>query len=410
MKKIGKLVLRLGAIFFLLLLAYEALLYFMTPVYRFPEPKPFSGEKFYNPYEGLDSNGWKKSNFHFHVREWWGLTAGRGNTPEEFYKVYKWMKYDAPQISNYQSISQVFRDSAFYIPVYEHGYGIRKKHQMLIGAKEVLWWDYSLFQNRSHKQHIIDRLRPQSEIVAIAHPDWEGGYTLEDMKYLSNYDMLEVLDNNWRSIPQWDAALSSGHPVWILADDDAHDIDDPYQIQRCATYIHSPSLDKDSMVASLKAGRAYGIEIYMGNDWTFPMKANWAGRIPVLRYVKMCGDTLKVSFSGEIFKVSFIGQDGKIRKSVYGQGGHWYKFRPYDTYIRTEITGIARHKHPTIGTGNIIYLNPVIRYSGEIPVNSLKAEVSLERTWIFRIFSFGSLAVILWVLYRLRKAKKKQMN
>ena len=406
MKKFAIWVFRMFTFVLIFLLGIEAVLYFTAPVYDFQEPMQFSGDKFFNPYQGLDSSGWRKSNFHFHVKEWWGLTAGRNNTPEDFYRVYKWMNYDAPQISNYQSISTLFRDSVFYIPVYEHGFGLRKKHQMLIGAREVLWLDYSIVQNLSQKQHILNLLRPQSDIVAIAHPDWEGGYSLRDMKYLSNYDMLEVLDNNWRSIPQWDAALSGGHVAWILADDDAHNIKDPYQIQRCATYIHSPFLHKDSMISSLKSGKAYGVEIYMGNNWTFEQKAGWAKRIPKLQSVRMAGDTLKVSVSGEVFKVMFIGQDGRIRKSVYGAKGHWYKFTPEDTYIRTEITFIAHHTHPTIGSGDIFYLNPVFRYNGEFPVNDLKAEINWPRTWIFRFMTFGSLVAILWAVWRLRKNKK----
>ena len=135
MKKIAARVFCVLAYFVLFLLLLEAILYFTAPVYDFSEPKPFSGNKFFNPYDGIDSLGWRKSNFHFHVKEWWGLTAGRSNTPGELYKVYKQMNYDAPQISNYQSISVEFRDSAFYIPVYEQGFGLRKKHQMLIGAR-----------------------------------------------------------------------------------------------------------------------------------------------------------------------------------------------------------------------------------------------------------------------------------
>jgi len=409
MKKIPGKVIRWFAYLLLLLLVFEALLYFWVPVYDFPEPKPFSGDKFFNPYEGLDSIGWKKCNFHFHSREWWGLTAGRNNTALEVYRVYKQMlKYDAPQISNYQSISKDFRDSAFYVPSYEHGFGIRKKHQMLIGAKKVLWLDYSLVQNLNHKQHILNMLRPLSDIVAIAHPDWEGGYSTGDMKYLSNYDLIEVLDNNWRSVPQWDAALSSGHVAWILADDDAHNIENPYQIQRCATYINSPVLKGDSLVRSLKCGRSYGIDIYMGNNWTFKQKADGAGKIPKLRCVTMKGDTLKVSVGGEVFKVMFIGQDGKIRKSVYGDTSLWYRFTAADTYIRTEITFIAHHEPPAIGMGDIMYLNPVFRYDGRVRSNDLQAEVNWPRTWIFRFMSFGSVLAILWVVFRLRKNRKSR--
>lgn len=394
--------------FLLIILGYQAVIYFLAPVYHFPEPVPFHGIGYYNPYQGLDSTGWRKSNFHFHVKEWGGLTAGRNNTPEEFYRVYKWLNYDAPQISNYQSISEVFKDSAFYIPTYEHGFGVRKKHQILIGARSVLWLDYSLFQNRHHKQHIIDLLRPDNGAVAIAHPDWEGGYSLDDMKYLSNYDLLEVLDNNWRSIPQWDAALSAGRPVWILADDDAHNIDDRFQIMRCATFIHSDVLQSDSMVASLKNGRAYGMEIYMGDYWTWEMKASWAKRMPKLRSVKMVGDTLKVDVSGDVFKTVFIGQDGKVRKSVYGGGSQWYLFTPTDTYIRTEITFIAKHAHPKLGRGDIMYLNPVIRSDTPSPYNDPTAEIDWVRTWIFRVMSFGSVILIFLFFWRMRKNKKSQ--
>ena len=88
MKKIAARLFRWLAYLALLLLGIEAVLYFRAPVYEFPEPEPFSGDRYYNPYEGLDSTGWQKCNFHFHVKEWWGLTAGRNNTPMEFYKVY----------------------------------------------------------------------------------------------------------------------------------------------------------------------------------------------------------------------------------------------------------------------------------------------------------------------------------
>ncbi|HZX62250.1 MAG TPA: hypothetical protein VFE66_03475, partial [Bacteroidales bacterium] len=177
-----KKILKILLLIFLGLLTLELLIYFTAPVYDFPVPQPFSGEKIYNPYNGMDSTQWKKANFHFHANAWGGLTSGRNNTVEEFWKTYKKLGYDVPCISDYQKINSFNKDSSFYIPAYEHGFGLKKKHQMLIGAKKVLWLDYSLFQNRNHKQHILDLLHEQSEIVAIAHPDWEGGYSPDDMK------------------------------------------------------------------------------------------------------------------------------------------------------------------------------------------------------------------------------------
>ncbi|HSN50298.1 MAG TPA: hypothetical protein VLR52_03625, partial [Bacteroidales bacterium] len=244
-----------GFIFLLILLflfVAEIMLYFVCPVYDFPVPQPFSGNKLYNPYKGMDSTAWRKANFHYHAKAWGGLTSGSNNTYEAFLEIYrKKMGYDFPAISDYMKINDHFRDSSFYIPVYEHGIGVRKKHQILIDAKQVLWYDYSLFQNIHQKQHIIDKLQGKSTIIALAHPDWENGYTPGDLRRLSGYHLLEILDHNWGSFFQWDAALSSGHPVYVLADDDSHDIDDVFQIGRCATFINSRSKSKDSVVDAL---------------------------------------------------------------------------------------------------------------------------------------------------------------
>ena len=399
-----KKILKILLFIFLGLLTLELLIYFTAPVYDFPVSQPFSGEKIYNPYEGMDSTQWKKANFHFHVNAWGGLTSGRNNTVGEFWKTYKKLGYDVPCISDYQHINTFNRDSSFYIPAYEHGFGVRKKHQLLIGAKKVLWLDYSLFQNRNHKQHILDLLHDQSEIVAIAHPDWEGGYSLDDMKRLSNYDLIEVLDNNWRSIPQWDAALSSGHPAFIVADDDAHDIHNPYQIGRCCTFINSPSLHSADLIKALKEGKAYGADIYMSTGETFDQKAERARKIAVLRSVKVRNDTLWIKTSKEAVKFVFQGQNGKTKKVVRFTTTAWYKIQPEDTYIRTEIMFFNHYG----GRGTIFYLNPVFRYNGIQPVNALRAEIDYPRTWILRLLSIPSLiALIIFVFYRRNQKAKK---
>ena len=395
-----------GLVFIILtFLCFELIIYFLVPVYDFPPPQPFSGEKIYNPYAGMDSTHWRKANFHFHTRAWGGLTSGRSNSNDAFYNTYKALGYDAPQISNYQSIDESFRDSAFYIPGYEHGFGIRKKHQILIGARRVLWMDYSLVQNLNQKQHILNLLRPDNDIVGIAHPDWEGGYSLNDMLYLTNYDLVEALDHNWRSIPQWDAALSAGRPVYILADDDAHNISDPFEISRMCTYINSPDNHGATLVKALKAGMAYGADIFMSSDESFTQKAVNAGLIPRVNSVEVKGDTLWVSVSGKPLKMTFLGQYGEPRKIVRLANKAWYKFKPEDTYIRTEVMFLKYHMYPAVGPGTIFYLNPVFRTDGTPPGNPLLAEINWPRTWILRILGLGSMAAILaagWVLFRRR--------
>jgi hypothetical protein len=308
--------------------------------------------------------------------------------------------YDVPCISNYQSISRFNQDSSFYIPVYEHGFGVRKKHQLLIGAHRVLWRDYSFFQNLNHRQHILNLLRPRSEIVAIAHPDWEHGYSLRDMAYLSNYDLLEVLDRNWRSIPQWDAALSAGRPVFLVSDDDAHDITDPWEIGVCATMINAPSLTREALIAALKEGDAYGLDVRGGDP--FSEKVLRLKKIPEVKSVRIERDTLKVRIGGRARKIEFIGQDGVRKKVAYLTDRAAYPLGPDDTYIRTVFT----FDNPYWADGAKIYLNPVFRYDGTPPVNVLTAQVNVERTWIFRLMMFGSIVVIVVAVVKLRKLRR----
>jgi len=386
-----------------ILVFIELLIYFTVPIYDFPIPQPFSGSKICNPYQGMDSSQWRKTNFHFHLRAWGGVTSGRGNTGQQFWSTYKKLGYDMSSVSDYQRINTFNKDSAFYIPAYEHGFGVRKKHQILIGARNVLWFDYSLFQNINHKQHIINLLRPDNEIVGLAHPDWEKGYSVQDLYYLSNYDLLEVLDNNWRSVPLWDAALSSGHPVYILADDDAHNIKDPYQIGRCCTFINSPTMHSSDLMHSLKTGKAFGADIYMSTGETFAEKDERVKEVPRINSVVVRNDTLFVKVSARAVEFKFIGQDGKILKVTPLANEAWYRIMPEDTYIRTEICLFNHFDAP----GTIFYLNPVFRYSGEVPTNTLQAEINWPRTWIFRLFSIPSL-IILVLLIGYRKFRKSK--
>ncbi len=390
-----KIFLRAVLYFFLAIIVAVMLIYFIAPVYDFPVPKKFSGDTYYNPYAGCDKPDWKKANFHYHSRAWGGITSGRENNYEDFYRIYRTgLGYDYPEISNYQWIDPHFRDSAFYIPCYEHGLNAMKKHQLMVGARKVLWFDYPVYQNLNHKQHILNILRDQGDLVTLAHPDWQGGYSKEDLKFLTNYDLIEVLDANWRSVPLWDAALSAGRPAFILADDDAHDLGNPMEVGTCCTFIYSDEPGRQALMLALKEGRAFGADIYNDGGETFDTKAVKAQHFPSLEYVKMKGDTLCVKVSTKAFRFTFIGQNGKIRKLHRYADSAFYVFDPGDTYIRTEIAFFNRYKGP----GTTYYLNPVFRYSGERPDNSLKAEVNGIRTWIFRLFSIPSLFVLIGLI------------
>jgi hypothetical protein len=129
----------------------------------------------------------------------------------------------------------------------------------------------------------------------------------------------------------------------------------------------------------------------------------------VLRSVELKGDTLWVKTGSDALKFTFIGQNGKIRKLVRFSDSAFFVFRQEDTYIRTEIRFFNQWKGP----GTTWYLNPVFRYSGEKPDNSLKAEVNWIRTWIFRLFSIPSLFILIGLAIYYRRGRailKRQQN
>lgn len=373
--------------------------YITAPYYVFPEPEPFAGEQLFNPYEGIDSNHWRKANFQIQSEAWCGLTDGRKNTNEAIDSLYSLLGYDIITISDYQKINRYGEDRDSYIPVYEHGYGFFKNHHVMIGADHVVWRDYPIFQNIHHKQHIVNVLRPSSDLVFIAHPKLSNGWQPEDMTWLTNYDGIEALNGFRVSLEHWDAALSAGKNMRILANDDAHDITNINEIGNYVTLIWSPVLHGDSVVSAMKKGKAFGAYVYRVYGEPMEEKIEKALSLPKLSKVDLHGDTLIVAVDAMASGFRFIGQDGILLDSVPDTREARYIVRDSDTYVRTEIHFPNRTAY---------YLNPVIRYEGGDPWAHEKAVVDTFRTWLLRIIGFATLIFILVNIYYLRKRLRKR--
>jgi hypothetical protein len=368
--------------------------YLISPVYIFPEPVAFSGRQLFNPYDGIDSNYWRKGNFQIQSEAWGGITDGRKNTNEAIDSIYGLLGYDIITTSDYQKINRHGEGSDIYIPVYEHGYGIHKNHHVMIGADKVIWTDYPVFQTMHHKQHMVNILRPTCELVFIAHPKLRLGWAAEDMTWLTNYDGIEVLNGYRVSIEHWDAALSAGKNVRILADDDAHDISNINEVGRYCTFIYSPVLTGDGIVDAMRDGKAFGASIY--RVWGEPMdeKIKKANSLPKLTKVELNGDTLTVAVNKTAAIFRFIGQEGVVLDSAMNTGEARYQIKESDTYVRTEIH---------FPNQTAYYLNPVIRYDGGDPWNHEFARIDTVRTWVLRIVGFATLIFVLLNIYYLRK-------
>ena len=334
------------------------LLFRMMPLYKPAPSDPFSGPFWYNPYREVSQEGrWIRANFHAHSNAWGFFTNGRKNTVEDILSKYDSLGYDVIGVSDYQRIT-VTRAGPF-IPVYEHGFNILKTHQGSIGAREVYHGDYILPQTRSQKQHVLNKLRERTQVLVLNHPDWMGGYSPRDMRFLTGYDCFEVLNDFWNSEDLWDVALSSGKPAMIVGGDDAHNVFKQTDLARDLTVIYSLSdtLKADDIYRALISGAAYGVEVSRRfSRVSVVEKRRNLDSLPLLRSCKITNDSLIVTLTGNARQFRFTGQNGKLLKQVTDtvNGIHTasYCLQQEDAYVRVKIA---------FPDSSHIYLNPVMR-------------------------------------------------
>jgi hypothetical protein len=321
---------------------------------------------------------WQKANFHAHSKAWMGLTNGHF-TADSVYGKYVGLGYTIPVVSNYQKLSVLPNKSAAnYIPVYEHGYNNKKTHQLAIGATHVTYYDLPFYQTLDNKQYVLDHLGTSTELICINHPTIRNGYKEKELKLLTGYDLMEVL-NRGRSYEQrWDIALSSGKPVWALGNDDSHDIARPWETGSSWTMINSETNNREDIYAALRKGRSYIV------------KGEKAVNKFYLEKAETIGDSVHFSFSGKAKEIRLTGQDGKVITSVKDVAEVGYKFKANDTYVRTAAY---------YGDFDIL-LNPVIRYDGKaIPSNPLTAQISPFKTLAIRSVIFLGWLITIFVFY-----------
>ena len=357
MKIILKYLLYIVGVFVAFLIAMNI----FVPVYVFDEPQPFHGDYLHNPYQDIDSTFWKCCNFHGHTRQYGGVTNGRNNGNAVYDSMYRMFGYDHVGISDYNKVNgyEEGHDPGF-IPGYEHGYNVWKTHQVCLGTKKVRRIDYFFYQTLSHKQHMLNKLAEQNRVVAVAHPSFvDGSYNVRDMKYLSNYKILEVLNGFVNSPEHWDMALSNGHLVYLIADDDTHDVLKVNDIALRITYLNAKDNDAEQLYDALLSGKAVGIDFHLDRKEKMDDKvARFKRDIPYLNSAKLDGNVFNVSATKPIRKAEFVGQNGKVLKeenhkitdSIFGES---YRIQPSDLYVRTVLTFFD---------GSTMWLNPVTRH------------------------------------------------
>jgi len=368
----------LGKFILLLTFSLACFQYFMSRHYKYTKTSSFTGKFIYSPYSSLKGYWWK-SNFHAHSMAW-QFTNGHQYPGQIISHFKKDLKYDIICISNYEKRTPYMPvTSPKYIPVYEHGYNIDKVHQLVFGLEPIEYYDVSLFQTLDNEQYIIDREKSNATIVTLAHPGLKNAYSENEMEKLSGYDLIEVLSQEKVATRQWDEALSSGKAVWIIADDDCHDISKRDETGISWTMVNADTNDAADVFNALKSGKTYGVSGTAGVNNCH------------LKSINVAGNTVAVLVDSTAQRIRFIGQNGILRKVVENTNHALYTFRPDDTYIRIEIA------FPSMR----MYLNPLIRYGGKkIPCNPITATFAPLETFLYRVlitFTWTAGVIILYL-------------
>ena len=142
----------------------------VSPIYSFPEPRPFSGADIYNPYSVSDSTAqWMRANLHTHTRIE-ALTNECEYTPQQTLEKLQSLGYDIVTFSNHNTLT-AHPEPEHHVDLYEHGYNLLKFHKHVFGPRNGVWhFDNLLPILASQRQWQIDRLSSECDIVQLNHP------------------------------------------------------------------------------------------------------------------------------------------------------------------------------------------------------------------------------------------------
>jgi len=189
---------------------------------------------------------------------------------------------------------------------------------------------------------------------------------------------MEVLSPYGISEKQWDIVLSAGKPVFVVGNDDMHDIYNKEQVGRMATILNLKNTNQQSVLSALKRGEGYGIVLGKTQD---PFQ------LPELMHLLVKENKLDLQLSEKAKGIDFIGQNGKLLASFTDRKNVQYQLKTSDCYARAKIT---------FKNGTQIYLNPVF-FTNTTNFAQVQNPVNFTETIIFKVI--GTLLYAAWLLW-----------
>lgn len=308
---------------------------------------------------------WFKGNIHCHSSN----SDGRA-TAQNTAKFYKFNGYDFIGISDHNSLTPVenYANQAgitgipcceFTAPECCHVVGVNMKNSV---SPEKEYDSKSIIKGFSAEESFkirilqdgVDKINKNGGIPILCHPFWYWVYDWKIAAAVKNWKFFEICnaspDCNSYPTPagspgdeMWDNLLSSGHKVFGVASDDAHEYFSPYNPHSpCAgkgfIVVKSEKLEAESIVRSIIAGDFYastGIEL---EEYEITRKQI---KIKIKRYAR------------EIVWFQFFGKNGKELAKTKGLEAV-YEIGGSEEYVRCRMassTGAYAWTQPVFISG-----------------------------------------------------------
>ena len=196
-------------------------------------------------------------------------------------------------------------------------------------------------------------------------------------------------------------ALSNGHRVYGIGDDDTHNVKDQHEVGLNMTIINTQDLEAENVYDALNKGKSYVLELnnYFCYNKPTEFKKEQIANMPYLTRAELVGDTLFVETSAKkMEEVFFIGQGGDTLAIQNNVKTAFYVIQPENTYIRTTINVDKIH---------LLYLNPVTRHQTKKVIDIRLDSINFAQTILYWIVYAAVLVASVWYIIRLIKQKRK---
>ena len=357
----------------------------VSPIYNFAKLCPFFGPDIYNPYANIDSAYmWRRANFHTHTRvegplnecDYW---------PEEVANEYLKYGYDIVTFSNHNEITEHPTLSGEAVSLYEHGYNLFKSHNLVFGAEQVCRYDMLLPLSVSQRQFMLDMLCRDADIVQMNHPLRTIATTDEHLRLLEGYTLIELDSGRSTENEYWDVALSAGHYVLGVANDDLHYPDRSASIAVRSNFLATPSLSYDDVLSTLRAGCFYAMRTpdYGAGEWQEKVRRN--AMLPTVTGIGLRGDSdsVYIELSSRADSIKFVGSDHRTLCLAKDTDSASFLLGPDEPFVR--ITAY-------FPDGEVIYTNPFARYDSAV-ADSPRRRPSHTINWPYTLL-FNSVLVV----------------